>query len=226
VLAAAALAIAPWTVRNATTMHAFVPVSDNGGYTLAGTYNDSARSDKDFRAGWRPAQTDPEYRRLFNRTSGELDASRSLGRAARHFIGDHPTYVAEVAYCNTLRLAFLGWLSCGDRRETAALGYVVEQGTSRTVGNIAIVSFGVVALLALAGAFTRAARRAPRAVWLMPALLWITVFVLTANRFRAPLEPFIIMLASLALVSAFERRRRLVGSADVPGSSAPASSTD
>src|SRR4051794_13498164 len=43
-VASAVLVIAPWTVRNALVLHAFVPVSDNAGYTLAGTYNPVAAS--------------------------------------------------------------------------------------------------------------------------------------------------------------------------------------
>src|SRR4051794_20908354 len=44
-LVAAALAVvAPWTVRNAVVMHAFVPVSSNIGKTLAGAYNAPAAS--------------------------------------------------------------------------------------------------------------------------------------------------------------------------------------
>ena len=53
-------------------------MSDTGGYTLAGTYNQSAHDDSQFRGGWRPAQLDPEHGRLARTTSGELDQSRVL----------------------------------------------------------------------------------------------------------------------------------------------------
>jgi 4-amino-4-deoxy-L-arabinose transferase-like glycosyltransferase len=205
-VATAVLVIVPWTIRNAAVMHDLVLVSDNGGYTLAGTYNHTARQDSHFRGGWRPAQQDPANARLMAATTGELDQSKKLGRAARHYIGQHPFYVAEVAGCNTLRLAFLGWVACGDDRNVTR-GYVGEEGTSRALAWLAIAAFAAVALLALAGAFTRSRRDAPRALWLVPALLWTAVLVLAANRFRAPLEPFLIMLAALALVAAWDRAR-------------------
>ena len=44
---AMALTIAPWTVRNAVQMHAFIPVSDFTGSWVAGTYNDQARADEE-----------------------------------------------------------------------------------------------------------------------------------------------------------------------------------
>jgi 4-amino-4-deoxy-L-arabinose transferase-like glycosyltransferase len=200
VVAAALVVIAPWTLRNAFVMDAFVPVSDNDGYTLAGTYNESARTDEDFRGGWRPAQLDPAYARLAARTTGELDQSRTLGSAARRFIADHPLYVAEVGACNTLRLVFLAWTACGDNTDVTR-GYRGEERVGYAVAWSAVAGFAVVALLAFAGAFTRAVRVAPRSVWLVPAVLWLTVFVLAANRFRAPLEPFLIVLAAVALVS-------------------------
>jgi hypothetical protein len=203
----ALVVVAPWTVRNAVAMDAFVLVSDNDGYTLAGTYNDTARADRDFRAGWRPPQLDPEYRRLAEGTDGELEQSRVLGRAAREYIGDHPLYVAEVAACNSLRLVYLAWLACGDDRGSVALGYADEQGVSSAVAYATIAAFALVALLAIGGAFTRAARVAPRALWLVPAAMWTTVLVLAANRFRAPIEPFLVMLAALALAYAWERAR-------------------
>ena len=43
---AAALTVAPWTIRNYDTFHAFVPVSTQFGSALAGTYNSEAKADK------------------------------------------------------------------------------------------------------------------------------------------------------------------------------------
>jgi 4-amino-4-deoxy-L-arabinose transferase-like glycosyltransferase len=206
-VAAAVIAIVPWTVRNAAAMDSFVLVSDNGGYTLAGTYNETAKSDPDFRAGWRPPQADPDYARVMATTTGELDQSRKLGREARRFALHHPLYVGEVAGCNTLRLTFLAWLACGDDR-VVTRGYEGEENTSRALAWLAIAAFAIVALLAVAGWLTRARRRAPAAVWLVPVLLWTAVFVLAANRFRAPLEPFLIMLAALALLAGWDRAQR------------------
>lgn len=65
----------------------------------------------------------------------------------------------------------------------------------------AIAAFAALAV----GATTTAARQAPRPLWLVPGVLWTVVFVLAAARFRAPVEPFLILLASLALVGAWDR---------------------
>ena len=202
---AACLTVAPWTIRNALVMDAFVAVSDNSGYTLAGTYNPTSANDPGFQAGWRPAELDPGNARLIARSTDELDEARRLGRAAREYAREHPTYVAEVGWCNSLRLLLLSPLFCGDSSESFKRGYMGEAGLSGPVAVGTLVAIAVVALLAAAGAATRAARAAPAAFWLTPAVLWTVVFVLPGNRFRAPIEPFMIMLAALALVAAARR---------------------
>ncbi|MGA2013596.1 MAG: glycosyltransferase family 39 protein [Solirubrobacteraceae bacterium] len=42
--------ISPWTIRNAVELHSFVPVSDEAGITLAGTYNPVSANDPQLRS--------------------------------------------------------------------------------------------------------------------------------------------------------------------------------
>jgi hypothetical protein len=66
----------------------------------------------------------------------------------------------------------------------------------------AAYAFYALALLALAGALTPAARRAPAWLWLAPVLLFATIiFAGSAIRYRAPIEPFLALLAALALTA-------------------------
>ena len=52
-VAVALLVVAPWTIRNAVELRAFVPVTTQFGSALAGTYNDEARTDRENPASWR-----------------------------------------------------------------------------------------------------------------------------------------------------------------------------
>jgi hypothetical protein len=65
--------------------------------------------------------------------------------------------------------------------------------------------------LAIAGMFTRAARRIPKVLWLIPFLLWLSEAPITTGtpRFRAVLDPFFILLAGCALVSLAGRAAKL-----------------
>ena len=74
-------------------------------------------------------------------------------------------------------------------------------------GDAAAYAFYVLSLLALAGALTPAARRAPAWFWLAPILLFASViFAGSALRYRAPIEPFLALLAALALTARGRRR--------------------
>jgi len=198
VLAAAiGLTIAPWTVRNAVQLRAFIPVSDFLGSWVAGTYNDQARADPDH-----PGSSQTFVIGTFDDLEGvpEVPRQRELTRRGLDYAAEHPGYVGQVLLHNTLRLLNLegpgwwryqGWTMSLPRWSADAAGY----------------AFYVLALLALAGGFTRAARRAPAWLWLAPVLLFASViFAGSALRYRAPVEPFLALLAALAL-TARERAR-------------------
>jgi 4-amino-4-deoxy-L-arabinose transferase-like glycosyltransferase len=63
-VAAAALTIAPWTIRNALVLHKFIPVSDETGITLVGTYNPASAA-----TAWSPT------------SGGSTTASRASARS-------------------------------------------------------------------------------------------------------------------------------------------------
>lgn len=72
------------------------------------------------------------------------------------------------------------------------------------------------AALALAGGFTRRARRVPGWVWAIPVLLALSVVFINVEtpRFREPIEPFLVLLAACAVTSAGVRVRNLVTAED------------
>jgi 4-amino-4-deoxy-L-arabinose transferase-like glycosyltransferase len=186
----AALVVAPWTVRNAIAVHAFVPVSDLDGGTFAGTYNNVSARDGWV---WRQPQDDPVNARLL-RASGDRSEpvlQARLRHSALRFIADHPTAPLHVAAVNSLRLADLA--GAVRRRASAA-----EFGITRTAADAGAICFWCVAALALLGALTKAVRRAPVTLWLVPLALLASVVLVNAGtpRFRAPLDPFVILLAA------------------------------
>lgn len=207
VLAAAAITIAPWTVRNAVVMDAFVPLSTQGGYTLGGTYSEEARTDRRLPSAWRlPVRPgEPGSRRL-----GEVALGDRLTAAATKYAVEHPLYVLATGYRNTLRLLHLRDLDYG--RQTLQR----PNGVGPGLVDLSIVSFYLVLLFGLVGATTRAARGAPRFLWLTPVLLLLSaVFVQGQARFRVPIDPFIVILAGLGLIGLWDRVRD-IGSTRLP----------
>jgi 4-amino-4-deoxy-L-arabinose transferase-like glycosyltransferase len=203
-LAVALLTIAPWTVRNAIVLHRFIPVSDETGLTLAGTYNSTSAHDKQIPYRWHDYKSVPAFASLDREASTltEPQVDSKFRAAAFHYIGHHPLSPLAAAYHNTRRLLELEG-SFAWRASTYNIG--VPRSTAR----VGVVGFWIVLLLGAIGAFTVAARRVPRWLWVTPLLLYLSVVFVNAEtpRFRAPMDPFLIMLAACALVALFRRTR-------------------
>jgi 4-amino-4-deoxy-L-arabinose transferase-like glycosyltransferase len=214
-VAVAAVTVAPWTIRNAVELHSFIPVSTQVGSALAGTYNDDARHDRDNPASWRSVKRVHAFDDLTARISQtpEPVLERELRQRALRYIRQHPLYVAEVGFWTTARtfdLTGRDW-----SRHTAA-----TIGIDRRWADRGVVCFWAFALLALAGAATRLARRAPAFVWAVPALMFLSVafLVVETPRYRTPIDPFLVLLATLAVATLARR----VGSARSWPTSTPA----
>jgi 4-amino-4-deoxy-L-arabinose transferase-like glycosyltransferase len=199
----AALTVAPWTVRNAEKLHAFVPVTTQLGAALAGTYNEEALADERNPASWRSLRRVPELQDIMRtsrwRRTPEATLEKRQRARAIDFIAAHPGYVPKVVFWNTARaldLAGLAW-----SRHTASTVSVTPRWA-----DAGVLTFWLVALLAIAGMLTRRARRIPLHVAIVPVLLYLSV-VFTAfetPRYRTGIDPFIVMLAALALVGAWD----------------------
>lgn len=197
----AVVVVAPWQVRNVVVMHAFVPVSDLDGFDIAGVYNASARHNSTYPASFQVPSSLAEYAPLFRDTSlQEVELSHKLRSGGLRYLKHNPTYFFEVVFWNSFRLFDLSGPSYA-RLVGQFIGY------DSWLTDAALFSYYVVGLLAVAGAFTARARRVPLAVYLCPLLLIAsTVVVLGTSRYRAPIEPFIVLLASLAIAAAWDRR--------------------
>jgi 4-amino-4-deoxy-L-arabinose transferase-like glycosyltransferase len=196
--------VAPWTIRNAVELHSFVPVSTQLGSALAGTYNDDARLDRENPASWRSLRRIDELRSIYGQvgTIPEAELEKQLRHESLEYVRDHPGYVATVAFWTTRRMLELGGLDWA--RHT--YGTVsVDSGWA----NAGVICFWVIALLAVAGAFTVRARRTPLFVWAVPVLMYLSVVFLVVEtpRYRSPVDPFVILLAALAVTAAARRLR-------------------
>ena len=202
----ALLTVSPWTIRNAVVFDRFIPVSTQFGSALAGTYNDQARLDKENPASWRSIRHLPEYRAVLRAPAADPRARRR-GRLRAAVEGVHPRApdlrgegraVDVAAHARARRARLVAPHRVDDQRRPAA-------GPMR-----ACFCFWIFALLAIAGATTKRARRTPLFVWLIPLLLYLSVVFLVVEtpRYRTGIDPFIVMLAALAL------RRALPGAAD------------
>jgi hypothetical protein len=182
------LTVAPWTIRNAIVLGAFVPVSTEAGNTLAGTYNEKSAGD----GLWRDPRLENLYPRERARTIGDGPATDAiLTRAVARYVAHHPLQPLTVAWFNAGRLAGVAPTSFASH----SLDTVSLPHTSAPVVRLGLL---LMAALALAGAFTRAARRAPAGWWLAAGMVLASTLLVNAEqRFAVPVQAFLAPLAAL-----------------------------
>jgi hypothetical protein len=128
------------------------------------------------------------------------------------YVAHHPGYVAEVVLHNTLRM-----FNLEGARWWRSQGHFISM--PRWAADAGAYGFCALALLALLGALTAEARRAPLWLWLAPILLFAAVILAGSEiRYRAPVEPFVVVLAALAIHSL--RRARFEAGAAPSGQEA------
>jgi 4-amino-4-deoxy-L-arabinose transferase-like glycosyltransferase len=203
-LAATLVVLLPWLIRDIHVMHRFVPVTDEGGIALIGTYNSYAAHRTDYPALYTPPLFEARQLLPLARGANEAEYSDRLMSRTLTYIGEHPAYPFKVGFWSLARLLDLTGVEF-ERQIEPTWGFPV------TLTLMSVYAFWVVALLAIIGAFSAAARRTPIAIWLCPVLLILaTVFVIGAARYRSPADPFIVMLAGLGLIQCWRLIRARV----------------
>jgi hypothetical protein len=197
--------LVPWTVRNASAFHQFVPVTTETGYALAGTYNATIQNRHVDPALWVPPVTQMRQVWAAHPLANEAQVSSHLTSMALHYIRRHPGSLAHTAWWNLLRLLNI----TGPGVERAFAG---GEGYPAWLAQASVYAFWVAGVLALLGAFTAAARRAPAAMWLAPVLILLSaMFLLGLTRYRSPADPFVLFLATLGVLSLVARARAALG---------------
>lgn len=199
-VAVAALVVIPWTIRNAVvTDGGFVPISIQDGAAF-GTFNEESASDPVYPYAWRFRLEDPPE--VMEGPPVEDDVFRSeLQDAAFDYISEHPESVPKAFFWNGLSRFW------DVRRPARAVDEVAFDGRSEAMTWIGLAMYYVLLPLALLGLWRMRARRALVVPILVTALAASVVFTVQgATRYRAPLEPLIVVLAAAAIPALSARR--------------------
>lgn len=214
--ALALLVVAPWTIRNyIVTDGGIVPISVQDGAAY-GTFNDEAASDPVYPYAWRAILQDaPEV--LEGGPVDDATLRSELQEEAIDYIADHPDSVPKAFFWNGLSRYW------DVRAPARALDEVPFDGRSETVTAIGLAMYYVLLPLALFGLWRLRRRKEIVIPLLFTALAASLVFtVASGTRYRAPLEPVIVVLA-VAAVAGWRNRDGLKGdpAARSPGAEAP-----
>ena len=218
-IAAFVVVVAPWTIRNAIDFHAFVPISTEDWYSAAGQYNDLATGAPGLPSVWRAPSTvatlDPYFDPLYSRRGGfnEVQLDVAMRHATLHYVVRHPAHVIVASALDTLRLFDVGpahWFTTGVSYRELGLPPSLWDATSVSAELIALLAIVVVLARAVSGRLgVWRVRLGPWWLWAVPLLtLALTVPFVGNPRKRAPLDPFLLLLASLAIEAAVEAHPR------------------
>jgi 4-amino-4-deoxy-L-arabinose transferase-like glycosyltransferase len=220
---AAVLVIAPWTVRNAFALDAFVPISTNSSQTLWSGHNPTANGGPTYARGEIYAELEGLPQERF-----EVEQSKLLRREALEYMVSHPWRELTLI---PRKLLYLGLgdsraITAGSSlRERASIGGPVTGGITAVevatpqaailIGVVADVAwYSLLALFALALVvlwpylWRNTLGRA--GIALTAISLFLYGFVLYGNfRYRMPLEPVMILLAAPLVTRVWQERRRL-----------------
>ena len=198
------LVVAPWTIRNASVAHGFVPVASNASFTLWSGHNDDAD-------GGPVYQSPAELARLSRMSEAAAAAEQRHDAVdwAIHHPGRElvliPLKLKSLASGDSLLIDT--WIDAAGQHP---LGHDAKAVATR-VSDVA--SYGLIAAVLLTVAL------AGRALWRIPAmravlaLLAVAVplygFVYYGNvRYRVPLEPLMLITAAAGLAAYRGRGRR------------------
>jgi len=194
-----ALTVGPWTLRNALTLHAFIPVTTGAGGALLVGNNPGAWADPATRGGgsndlWEELVR-TEYRGL---SESEMDV-RARARAVA-FLREHVSEWPAMAAAKSARF----WRLSADAGPTRASKWVALplRRLVRTLDPVLLWS-AVVLPLALWG--VALSLRGPRrwfqslGLWVLLYFTWLGVVFFGSLRMRAPVEPLVVLFAAAGL---------------------------
>ncbi len=191
--------LVPWTIRNLDVFHQFVPIATETGYTLDGTFNAAVQNgEQRFPAMWVMPQARTQQLYAEDPHANEASISQTLTTEALHYIRAHPVSLLKTAYWNTVRML--------DLTPAVERYFAPYERYPTWLAMLSVYVFWGLALLCIAGVASGRARAAPAALWGVPVVIYLsTVLLLGLTRGRSPADPFLIMLASLGVVAAWDR---------------------
>jgi 4-amino-4-deoxy-L-arabinose transferase-like glycosyltransferase len=190
----------PWTIRNYEVTRALVPVAVGNGKVMLGAYNDMILERPYYYGIWIiPTESTPAIAAQFPANcSGPCEVQRdaTYQQDAIQWIKSHPNDIPLL-----LRLHFTNLWSITTQEADLPINRFPDRSASKLVVDMMLVITPIVFALAALGLFlTRKRWRELLFIYLMIGITIIQALVFYGiPRFRAPIEPMLILLAAGAL---------------------------
>ena len=204
--------LAPWTIRNAVVMDAFVPVATNASQTLWSGHNAQATG----------AQVYPpdDYYDRFDQTAPalELESSKALRNDAVEYMVTHPLRELELIPLKIIHLNrgdsyILDWVNAPRTGHSPPISAIDAEriGVIADFGYFALLTLTVLGAVILGRRFWGSPIGRVIATSLFTALV-LYGFVYYGNyRYRVPYEPLMVIVAATVVTRVFRGRELLDG---------------
>lgn len=206
--------IAPWTIRNYTVSHTFIPVATGDGTVLLGAYNSQALTSPSYPGGhpgtWiNPLLSSPTITRPYPLStcaaSCEVAREEAYERSAQQWIQAHLAIMPHL-----LALHFINmWQPDTYEADLPTVRFSDQRSTQLVLGMMK--SFPIFIFILTAFGFLATLRH-----WRQLLFIYFMMLLTMAEcvifygvpRFRAPIEPMLILLAAGAIWWICGRRRK------------------
>ncbi|HLI70776.1 MAG TPA: glycosyltransferase family 39 protein [Ktedonobacteraceae bacterium] len=198
----ACLLIAPWTLRNYLVSHSFVPVATGDGTVLLGAYNDQVLTRQQNLGGWiNPLQTDPAVLKPF-----PLYTCNAVCEVTREDVSKDAAIQWMKSHLNAMPELMLYHLRNFWTPYTREADFPMERFSSLLASQVVRAmseTFPIPIMLLAALGLVVTLRRFWRELFFAYLVILITLsealVYYGSSRFRAPIEPLLILLAAGAL---------------------------
>lgn len=188
--------VAPWTVRNYLVFGSFVPVATGDGIVLLGAYNPLILQDGPFRGIWiRPSLLYPAGTRTYHhcQTDCEVQQNSDYTHLAGQWVQSH---TGEMPYLLSLHLKYM-WTPSTPEADLPMNQFPSRFSSQLLMAMIPISSYLIFALAALGLVVTWRKWSSLLFLYLLIALdIAQCLYFYGSSRFRAPIEPLLVVLAS------------------------------
>ena len=189
--------IAPWTVRNYTVAHVFVPIAIGDGTVLAGAYNDRVLPVSDVQGQWVSAlRTHPDIAKAYGVCSDAVCDNRRDGALKQSAVQWVLHHKRELPYLLSLHFVKM-WAPITPEADLPMNQFPHRSASQLVMNLLEIVSIPLFLLAALG---LWATRRKWRDLLFIYFIIAVTIaqclYFYGSSRFRAPIEPLVLLFVA------------------------------
>lgn len=208
-VATVAVVLAPWTIRNAVVMDAFVPLATNASQTLWSGHNDDATGGQVYPPADYEAQFDPQL------PERELQSSKALRNDAIEYMFTHPLRELELIPLKIIHLNrgdsyVLDWVNAAGGGESPPLSAIAAErvGVLADAGYFGLLTLTVLGAVVLGRPFWRSRAGRVIATSMITALILYGLVYYGNYRYRLPYEPLMVIVTATLLTRLWRMARR------------------